>query len=93
VSAVSAPGRGTGRVGGGLYGPSEGSRGGEDPSSGEVQATVDEVAQVEGGCAAFEPGVVGGDASVAEFEASSTTAGDLGDDTFDVGPMPPVAFA
>jgi hypothetical protein len=61
--------------------------------SGEVQAPVDQVAQVEGGGAAFEPGVVAFGASVAQLEASAASAGDLGDDTFDVGSVVSVAFA
>src|SRR5258705_2012850 len=70
-----------------------GSGGGQDPSSGEVQAAVDEVAQVEGGGATPEPCVVIGGAPVAQLEASPASAGDLGDDAFDVGSGSPVAVA
>jgi hypothetical protein len=52
------------------------SGGGECPSCGVVQAAVDEVAQVENGGAAFQPGIVAVCAAVAEFEAASASAGD-----------------
>ena len=50
------------------------SGGGEDPArDGVSQAAGDEVAQVECGGAAFEPGVVVGGAAVAQFEAATAT--------------------
>src|SRR5258707_1757894 len=51
------------------------------------QALADEVAQVECGGAALEPGVVLGRPAVAEFEPASAPGGDLGDGPFDVGPV------
>src|SRR6266498_4279679 len=51
----------------------------------ESEAAADEVAQVQAGGAAFEPGVVLGGAAVAQFEASAAQVGDLGDDPFHVG--------
>ncbi|HET9898147.1 MAG TPA: hypothetical protein VFQ44_24725 [Streptosporangiaceae bacterium] len=51
-----------------------------------VEAFADEVAQVEGGGAGGEPGVVLFGAAVAEFEAAAAAGGDLGDGAFDVGP-------
>src|SRR6266511_1971008 len=56
------------------------------------EAPADEVAQVEGGGAALEPGVVGGHAEVAQLQAAPATAGELGDDPFDIGPVAPVAL-
>src|SRR6266487_6560639 len=57
------------------------------------EATADEVAQVQGSGAALEPGVVGGDAQVAQPQAAAATAGKLGDDAFHVGPVAPVVLA
>src|SRR5690348_10584678 len=57
------------------------------------QAAADEVAQVEGGGPVLEPGVVTGDAEVAEFEAPSAAAGDLGDHPLNVGPVLVVVLA
>src|SRR6266487_3316395 len=50
------------------------------------EAAVDEVAQVQGGGAVLEPGVVAGGAEVVEFEAPAAAGGDLGDDPLHVGP-------
>jgi len=49
------------------------------------QAAADQVAEVQGGGAALEPDVVGGGAAVAQLQAAAATAGELGDDPFDVG--------
>jgi len=57
------------------------------------QAMVDEVAQVEGGGAVLEPGVVAGGAEVAELEAAPAAGGELGDGPLDVGPVVPVVLA
>src|SRR5260370_33552950 len=57
------------------------------------QALADEVAQVECGGAALEPGVVLGRPAVAEFEPASAPGGDLGDGPFDVGPVFHVVLA
>src|SRR6266851_10284854 len=56
------------------------------------EAAADEVAQVEGCGAVFEPGVVAGGAEIAESEAPPAAAGDLGDHPFDVGAELPVVL-
>src|SRR5205823_1388535 len=57
------------------------------------QAPADQVAQVHGGGAAFEPGVVPGGAAVAELEPASPPGGGLGDGAFHVGPVLAVVLA
>src|SRR5712692_6188059 len=52
-----------------------------------AQAAAGEVAQVEGGGADLEPGVVLGHPGVAEFEPPPAAGGDLGDHPLDVGPV------
>src|SRR5438046_501552 len=62
-------------------------RSGQDPCSVLAgQTAADEIAQVQGGGAVLEPGVVAGGAEVAEFEAPPAAGGDLGDDPLHVGP-------
>src|SRR6266498_2968954 len=56
------------------------------------EAAADEVAQVEGGGAALQPGVVGGHTQVAQLQAAAATAGKLGDDAFHVRPVAPVVI-
>src|SRR5208282_6062356 len=56
-------------------------------------ARAEQVAQVQRGGAALEPGVVPGGAAVAELEAASPPGGDLGDGAFDVGPVLHVVLA
>src|SRR6266545_6731845 len=69
------------------------SGGGQHPGAVAVgQATAGEVAQVQGSGAPLEPGVVVGDAQVAQLEAAAATAGELGDDPLHVGSVAPVAF-
>src|SRR5437899_3240460 len=46
-----------------------------------------EIAQVEPGGAASQPGMVLGSATVTEFDPAAAGAGDLGDDPFHVGPI------
>jgi hypothetical protein len=57
------------------------------------QAVAEQVAQVQCGGAALEPGVVLGHAAVAELEPASPPGGDLGDGTLDVGPVCAVVLA
>ena len=67
---------------------------GEDPCPvAEGQAAADEVAQVEGGGAVLEPGVVAEGAAVAEFEAPPAAADDLGDDPLNIGAVLAVVLA
>src|SRR5882757_5198035 len=67
---------------------------GQDPGASRAGETAaDEVAQVEDGGAAFEPGVVLCATAITEFEASAAEAGDLGDDPFHVGPERSVLLA
>jgi len=47
----------------------------------------DEIAQIEPCGAAGQPRVVLDGAAVAQFEAATASAGDLGDDSFHVGPV------
>jgi hypothetical protein len=54
------------------------------------EATAEEVAQVEPGGAAGEPGVVLLGTPVTKREAAAAAACDLGDDPFHVGPEFPV---
>src|SRR5208282_5283412 len=50
------------------------------------QALAEQVAQVQRGGAALEPGVVLGRPAVAELEPPSPEGGDLGDGAFHIGP-------
>src|SRR6266550_1047990 len=57
------------------------------------QALAEQVAQVERGGAALEPGVVPGCPAVAELDPPSPPGGGLGDGAFDVGPVCRVVLA
>src|SRR6266705_2428622 len=57
------------------------------------QALSDQVAQVQGGGEALEPGVVAGDPPVAELEPPTPPGGDLGDGALHVGPVFHVVLA
>src|SRR6266849_7055507 len=57
------------------------------------QALADQVAQVQRGGAALEPGVVPGRPAVAELEPASPPGGHLGDGTFHVRAVRPVVLA
>src|SRR6266487_410397 len=57
------------------------------------QAPAGEVAQVQRGGAALEPGMILGGTAVAELEAASPPGGDLEDGTFHVGPVGHVVLA
>src|SRR5260370_41904017 len=79
----------------GRPGPCPGCRsGGQDPGAvAEGQALADQVAQVQRGGAALEPGMVLGGAAVAELEPAAAEGGDLGDGAFHVGPPGGVVLA
>src|SRR6266516_2967100 len=57
------------------------------------QAPAGQVAQVQRGGAALEPGVILGHSAVAELEPASPPGGDLGDRAFHVGPVGHVVLA
>src|SRR6266702_3028394 len=57
------------------------------------QALADQVAQVQRGGAALEPGVVPAGPAVAELEPAAPPGGDLGDGPLDVGPVSHVILA
>jgi hypothetical protein len=80
------PGRVTALLGGLRVAPSGGVGCENRVSCGASEAPADEVTQIEPDGAAGEPGVVLLGAAVAECEASPRTAGDLGDQSFHVGP-------
>src|SRR5260370_38949135 len=62
--------------------------GGQHPGAALTgQALAGQVAKVQHGGAALEPGVVLGHPAVAELEAASPPGGDLGDGALDVGPV------
>ena len=68
--------------------------GGQDPGAVAAgQAAAEQVAQVQRGGAALEPGVVPGHSAVAELEPASPPGGDLGDGALDVGPVCHVVLA
>ncbi len=69
-----------------LIGGLSGGLGRQNPDSCRTsESTADEVAQVESGGTACEPGVVLGGAAVAEFQAATTAAGDLRDERSTLG--------
>ena len=93
VDGRGAGGRLCGVAGRGGLAPAAWS-GGQNPGSGAAgQAVAEQVAQVQRGGAAFEPGVVRGYAAVAEFDPASSPGRDLGDGAFDVGPVCRVVLA
>ena len=88
AAAGACPGARVAGVGRGRWAPFSGLLGCQNPGScGAGEATAEEIAEVEPGGAAGQPGVVLGRAAVAQFEAATTAAGDLGDDAFHVGPV------
>src|SRR6266568_5723757 len=78
------------RMPGSLAAWSGGQRPGAVPAG---QPSSGQVAQVQRGGAALEPGVVLGGAAVAELEAASPPGGHLGDGAFHVGPAGHVVLA
>src|ERR1700682_5357520 len=62
--------------------------GGQNPDSCRAsEPAPDEIAQIEPCGAAGQPRVILDGAAVAQFEAATASAGDLGDHSFHVGPV------